>query len=467
MPKIFICYRREDTPYEAVPIRDRLVEHFGARDVFFDIDAIPLGHDFSAEIDRRVGACDYFIALIGRTWLTATDEDGHRRLDDPNDWVRLEVESALKRNIPVIPLLFHNVRMPKQHQLPEALADLAKRQAHSIRPLGDLHHDVEKLIRAIVRQEDEKSRREDGSEIEQVRPQMRWQPTGATVPYTQEITRARPACFLFLLDQSGSMEEPLDGTDPPKRKCDALVDAINGWLNSMIIKASGSDGVKDWMHVGVIGYRTDAENNPLIGSAFQGMLANQMLVPISKIHQNPLRMMEKTEKVHDHETGETLEFRVQVPVWIDAVFEGGTPMCHGLHRSYEILAQWVESHPDSFPPILVHITDGESFDGDPIPYAEAIRVNLSTDYGDTLVFNCHLSMKPADKILFPSNPDRLPLLAQVLFKMSSVLPGRIFNRAVLEGFKLEPNARGFAFNADLVGLLRFLDMGTRIATALR
>jgi hypothetical protein len=153
MPKIFISYRREDTPYEAIPVRDRLAEHFGRDEIFFDIDAIPLGHDFSAEIERQVAACNYFIALIGKSWLTVTDQDGCRRLDNPNDWVRLEVEAALKRKIPLIPLLFHNVRMPKSEQLPAALAELAKRQAHSIRPLADFNRDLDRLIRELDQQE--------------------------------------------------------------------------------------------------------------------------------------------------------------------------------------------------------------------------------------------------------------------------------------------------------------------------
>jgi hypothetical protein len=291
----------------------------------------------------------------------------------------------------------------------------------------------------------------------------------AAIPlYTQEISRAQPACFLFLLDQSGSMEEPLGGTDPPQRKCDALVDAINGWLNNMIIRASGSDGIRDWMHVGVVGYRTDDQNNPIIGSAFQGPLAEESLVPISRIHQSPLRVMDKTQRVFDQETGEMAEFPIQVPVWVEPVYAGGTPMCNALHHSYQLLEQWIGSHRNSFPPILVHITDGESFDGDPIPYAEAIRANLATENGNVLFFNCHLSMTAADKILFPSGAELLPdKLAQDLFKMSSVLPGPIFDRAVTEGFPLEPNARGFVFNADLVGLLQFLDMGTRVAKNLR
>jgi hypothetical protein len=156
MPKIFISYRREDTGFLAIPVRDRLAAHYGQREVFFDVDAIPLGYDFAAEIDRKVASCDYFVALIGEKWLTAADEENQRRIDDPDDWVRLEIESALKRGIPVIPVLF-NVRMPKSAELPDSLAALSRRQAHWIRPLSDFNHDVDRLVQDIDRQERQRS----------------------------------------------------------------------------------------------------------------------------------------------------------------------------------------------------------------------------------------------------------------------------------------------------------------------
>src|ERR1700709_1699795 len=86
--------------------------------------------------------------------------------------------------------------------------------------------------------------------------------------YTQEISRDRKACFLFLLDQSYSMDEPLGNSS--RRKGDELVTAINAWLQNMTIRASGDQGIKDWMDIGVLGYRTDPESNAIIESALQG-----------------------------------------------------------------------------------------------------------------------------------------------------------------------------------------------------
>ena len=128
---------------------------------------------------------------------------------------------------------------------------------------------------------------------------------------------------------------------------------------------------------------------------------------------------------------------------------------------------WIAQHPRSFPPIVVHITDGESQDGDPVAYADAIR-KLATSDGNVLLFNCHLSATAADPFMFPAKPDGLPdKLAKMLFEMSSVLPDRFHRYAAEEGFELQAAARGMAFNANMVCLIQFLNMGTQAAAILR
>jgi len=286
-------------------------------------------------------------------------------------------------------------------------------------------------------------------------------------PYTQEISRQNKACFLFLLDQSFSMEEPLGNSS--NRKCDELVTAINGWLQNMAIRASGDEGIKDWMDVGVMGYRTDRNATPIIESALSGSLAGRKFVSITEIGANPARIDTRNQFIPDEETGEMIEVPCEVPVWVDPVTEGGTPMCHMLYHAHQMLTEWIGQHPRSFPPIVVHISDGESQDGDPIPYAEAVK-KLGTEDGTVLLFNCHLSMTAADPFMFPSNAQGLPDdLARVLFQMSSVLPDPFFRHATMEveGFQLQPGARGMAFNADMVCLIQFLNMGTQAAPGLR
>jgi hypothetical protein len=132
--RIFISYRREETAYAAGWLFDRLAEHFGDGQIFKDIDSIELGDDFVEMITRAVGSCDVLLALIGDRWLTITDEDGARRLNDPNDFVRVEIEAALTRNVRVIPILVDGARMPRAGELPPSLAKLMRRQALELSP---------------------------------------------------------------------------------------------------------------------------------------------------------------------------------------------------------------------------------------------------------------------------------------------------------------------------------------------
>jgi len=132
--RIFISYRREDTAYPAGWLFDRLSEHFKAGEVFKDVDSIELGDDFVKEITAAVGSCDVLLALIGEQWLTITDKGGARRLDDPGDFVRVEIEAALSRNVRVIPILVDGATMPSADQVPPSLAGLSRRQALELSP---------------------------------------------------------------------------------------------------------------------------------------------------------------------------------------------------------------------------------------------------------------------------------------------------------------------------------------------
>jgi len=129
MRAIFISYRREDTEGQAGRLFDDLVKLFGERSVFMDVVGIEPGRDFRKAIDEHVGSCGVLLALIGTNWVDARDEAGRRRLDDPLDFVRLETAAALKRDIPVVPVLVRGASMPRADQLPADLADLAFRNA--------------------------------------------------------------------------------------------------------------------------------------------------------------------------------------------------------------------------------------------------------------------------------------------------------------------------------------------------
>jgi Tol biopolymer transport system component len=145
---IFISYRREDTSGHAGRLFDRLAAHFGAERIFMDIDTIKPGVDFVTVIDQAVASCSVLLALIGHQWLTVSDRSGKRRLDDPHDFNRLEIESGLKRATTVIPVLVQETAMPRPDELPSSMAELARRNAIE---LSDARwdYDVQRLITTI------------------------------------------------------------------------------------------------------------------------------------------------------------------------------------------------------------------------------------------------------------------------------------------------------------------------------
>jgi hypothetical protein len=145
---IFINYRRTDAEGEAGRLFDELTLQFSPERVFMDVTAIEPGRDFRKAIDESVATCSILLAVIGHGWLEAKDDAGRRRLDDPNDFVRIELASALRRDIPVVPVLVHGAKMPHAAQLPDDLKDLAYRNALELTHVR-WKSDVQVLIRAM------------------------------------------------------------------------------------------------------------------------------------------------------------------------------------------------------------------------------------------------------------------------------------------------------------------------------
>ena len=147
---IFISYRVADTGDVNGRIYDYLVQRFGQDHVFKDVQGIYLGVDYRKSLNEALSRCHVLLAVIGPTWLTVTDNAGNRRLDNPEDWVRFEIETALGRNIPVIPLLVKGASLPKKHELPESIKELAYRQGTKIGLNDpDFDKDMEWLIRKL------------------------------------------------------------------------------------------------------------------------------------------------------------------------------------------------------------------------------------------------------------------------------------------------------------------------------
>ena len=149
MPGIFISYRREDSPGHAGRIFDRLRSRFGSDVVFMDVAAIEAGVDFVDVLHKAVGSCDALLAVIGPQWLSAT-QGGNRRLDDPRDFVRIEIAGALERNVRVLPVLVEGARVPPVESLPADLQALTRRQAIELRD-ARWDDDIERLVDGLAK----------------------------------------------------------------------------------------------------------------------------------------------------------------------------------------------------------------------------------------------------------------------------------------------------------------------------
>lgn len=277
------------------------------------------------------------------------------------------------------------------------------------------------------------------------------------MPYTAEISRNNPTAFLFAIDRSGSMDEAMAG-GITKAQC--VSDVMNRIFSELIIKCSKSEGIRNYFDIGVIGYDTTLGIvNPLTGD-----LAKEWLNPIRLFETNPLRIEERKKKISDG-AGGILETSVKFPIWFEPVAEGGTPMCAALKTGYDVLNYWCATHENAYPPLFVHITDGQSTDGDPEEFAKNIQ-QLSTNDGNVLVFNIHLSSKGGNTAFLPSSAYGLPdSYAEKLFRMSSYLPETMAKFA-RQGGKTEVSleSRCFAYNVnELADLVELLEIGTKAA----
>lgn len=148
MPKVFISYRRDDSQHQADRIFDALRRVVPKKNLFIDIDGIPAGVDFVDHLNKQVEQCDVLLALIGPDWIDTTSADGQRRLEDPRDFVRVEIAAALKRRIKVAPVLLDGATMPLERDLPPDIAELARRNAIEVRR-NSFDADAERMIQKL------------------------------------------------------------------------------------------------------------------------------------------------------------------------------------------------------------------------------------------------------------------------------------------------------------------------------
>ena len=192
---IILNYRREDTSAHAGRLYDDLADQFGAEQVFMDIDAIEPGVDFAEVIERAVGSARVFLSVIGPGWLSAVDAKGVRRLDRTDDFVRLEIEAALRPEVRVIPVLVQNATMPTSEELPPSLAPLARRNAIELRD-NSWRYDVSRLIETIERVREGSSGEDDVGAKPAEAGGPRRAGRAQTRPTTEAVTERKPKAWI-------------------------------------------------------------------------------------------------------------------------------------------------------------------------------------------------------------------------------------------------------------------------------
>jgi hypothetical protein len=280
--------------------------------------------------------------------------------------------------------------------------------------------------------------------------------------YEQSISRKRPGCIVFLLDRSDSMNRPWSGSK--QTLAQGAAQAINSILMELCLRAQkGAGVVHHYFDVGIFGYGV----RPIAGgegveSAFGGVLANRALVPIPEIRANPVAEREES-------SADLGGMTVRKPVWVEPVHGYRTPMCEAIAVAGGHVNDWAQAHQESFPPIVINITDGFVTDS---PYEGASLYDwaqrlagIATLDGAALLFNVFVSPDSNRDVIFPQSDAGLPDPGPGLFRISSALPEPMRRNAAKAGLTPGPGSRGFAFNvSNSATLVKILEIGTRVTT---
>lgn len=285
-------------------------------------------------------------------------------------------------------------------------------------------------------------------------------------PYDTRISRDRPACVVFLIDQSGSMDNTW-GIDNSKTKAEMVATYVNNAINEIINICQKSEPEPlHYFDIAVIGYGQNDDEAQII---WEGDLEGKAFVSPAELKANPTGNQGEIEVERKTFKGVSM-VKIPVPFWFDATAQSLTPMGSAIDLCNNIVAKWVGSHKNSFPPIVINITDGDQTDCNNeilIEKAYLLKQN-STLYGNTLLFNIHISDDETDRpVAFPSHSAELPDNEQskTLFAMSSNLP-EIFNRRIAieilkQDFSSQKTFVAMAYQASIEQFVKFLDIGTK------
>ncbi|NOX48741.1 MAG: VWA domain-containing protein [Chlorobi bacterium] len=297
--------------------------------------------------------------------------------------------------------------------------------------------------------------------------QANWNIPLNKVLYDAEINRKNPSAILFMIDQSASMgfeKQFYKGED--KTFAQIVADMVNEMLNELIGRCTKSEGVRDYFEICVLGYGGTDNKTAII--LWEGSLKGKKWVSISGLKKNA--KYEKRTYVKNIR-GKTKITEMDVPYWFKAVAKYGTPMGAAFDKAHELLNNWIKDkkHENSYPPVVINITDGAQTDCNDSDLVEAAQRNqvLNTKDGHVLVLNCHIATN-SNSVIFPISENELSgdKYSKMLFQMSSVMP-QVFSQDIS---KLRNDAdifsgyHGMAYNANMDVLFNLIDIGTSGST---
>jgi len=271
--------------------------------------------------------------------------------------------------------------------------------------------------------------------------------------YNAQITRRCKGAFILLIDRSGSMDETVTFNGRECTKAQAVAETANMLIDEIINRSHRDDGVYDYFDIAAAGYAADKVEQ-LWGGGFKR---------VSQLFQMPV----PTEKIlvrRSTPTGKNIDMILQRRCWIEPAAKGNTPMLAALVQARKLAAKWCRQNPESFPPIVINITDGEPSDADETMIAEAAEAlkATATQDGNTLLVNIHTATRydtPQQSLKFPAEGDKLPenRHTRMLYAASSTLPS-LYDKAIeeIKGCKGEGPYKAMCYNCsadELVGLL--------------
>ena len=278
--------------------------------------------------------------------------------------------------------------------------------------------------------------------------------------YERDISRRDPGCVVFLLDRSDSMKQTWGNSR--ETMAEGAARALNETLLELLFTSQGEPGkARHYFDVGVFGYGLrPVGGGEGVEPGFGGKLMGQPLVALPDLRDNPIAVREMPSV----DAGAPPS---RMPIWVEPVHGHRTPMCQAVAVAGAHVYEWASAHPDSFPPIIINITDGmvtdSPYEGADLQEWAQRLVNIRTSDGPSLLFNIFLSPAgSAQPVMFPGTDRGLPPPGPDLFRMSSLLPPPMVANAQSAGIPVEPGGRGFGFNADAANLVRFLEVGTKV-----